>query len=436
MRRGILLVLVLALFAVSGTACGLFQSDDEAARSQLDEEPEVESGPGRIAYVGLDGHVRTVNPDGSGALRISPRTGIYSWPTWSPDGNNLVFSGLTEDESGRRRATLFDRDLSTGEVSRVHVGEPGDAFVAIGAPHYVYWSPDSSSLAFLSGTAGGLRLYVDDLRDDEGPRTAMDGVPVFMDWSPDSESLLIHFANDHFVFDVDQGDLDRLELPSEASGYKVPTWKPNTDLMTYVTAGRSGGLTLYTARVGADQMPLVERVPEDAAFRWSPDGRLLAVTSPDRVIPYPPLGLLVYQRISLYAEDGTRQATEIEDDVVAFFWSPDSTKLAYVTLVRQERDVLRWKVLNIANGAESTLIDFIPSADQLTMLQFFDQFAGSHQLWSPDSRSLVFAGRIGGGAILASTAQAQIDRIIVVAARSFPSTDVIASGTLAFWSPG
>ena len=119
---------------------------------------------------------------------------------------------------------------------------------------------------------------------------------------------------------------------------------------------------------------------------------------------------------------------------MAFFWSPDSTKIAYVTLLPEEPGMLRWKVLDVATGAVSTLIDFTPSADQVTVLQFFDQFAGSHRIWSPDSRSLVFAGKVGGGAVLASTGQENIDRIVVVAARSFPSTNVIARGTLAFWS--
>ena len=438
-RRG-LLALIVSLGIVSGlqvtVACALFGADDTAPEVRLDEEPVAPvAGPGRIVYVGLDGHLRTVDPDGSREQRISPREGVYSWPTWSPDSQSVAFSGLSRNESGQQRATLFDRDLSSGELLRIHVGEPGDAFVAQDAPHYVYWSPDSNRLAFLGGTSSGLRLYLDDLRDDAGPKAAMDGVPVYMDWSPDSRQMLIHFRSNHFLLDAKGGGLDRLDIPSQAAGYKVPNWKPSGDAITYISGDRAGDFALYTAGVDVGDRTLVDRVPQDAAFRWSPSGRLLAVTSPEQVLIFRPLGLSVYGRISLYREDGVRHPLEIQDDVVAFFWSPDSSKLAYVTLVRGERDVLRWKVLDVTNGAESTLIDFVPSADQLTVLRFFDQFAGSHQLWSPDSRALVFAGKIGGGAVLASYVQEKIDRIIVVAARSFPSTDVIASGTLAFWSP-
>ena len=434
MTRRLPLAAAVGLLVVFAAACGLFGTGDDEVRSQFGERPSAESGPGRIAYVGLDGQVRTVSPDGSGEQIISPRTGVYSWPAWSPDGRNLVFSGLADGSAGQQRPTLFDRDLSTGELARIHVGQPGDAFVAAAAPHYVYWAPDSSRLAFLAGTASDLRLYLYDRAVGEPPRTAMDGVPVFMDWSPDSEHLLIHFNADHFLLGAADGDLSRLDLESGIMGYKVPTWRPGTALMTYATGDRSGGLSLYVGEVGAAQTVFVDRVPEDAAFRWSPNGEMLAVTNPDRVIAYRPLRLLVYERIALYSESGTELEAAIEDAVVAFFWSPDSTKIAYVTLLPGEFNMLRWKVLDVATGVESTVIDFTPSADQVTVLQFFDQFAGSHRIWSPDSRSLVFAGKVGGGAVLASTGQENIDRIVVVAARSFPSTNVIARGTLAFWS--
>ena len=120
--RRLLLAAALGLLCVSAAACGLFGAGDDGVRSQFGERPSAESGLGLIAYVGLDGQVRTVSPDGSGEQIVSPRTGVYSWPAWSPDGRNLVFSGLADGSDGQPRSTLFDRDLSTGELARIHVG--------------------------------------------------------------------------------------------------------------------------------------------------------------------------------------------------------------------------------------------------------------------------------------------------------------------------
>ena len=83
-------------------------------------------------------------------------------------------------------------------------------------------------------------------------------------------------------------------------------------------------------------------------------------------------------------------------------------------------------------------MDFIPSREQLTMFQFFDQYAYSHSLWSPDGRSLVFAGKLvdrAKSAFATSDVARQGSHIIVVGTDSDPSTQTIANGILAFWSP-
>ena len=64
----------------------------------------------RITYVGPDGNLFTVNPDGSGELKLTGtsqvdqgpagrflaqplgKSDFYAWPTWSPDGTKLAAS--------------------------------------------------------------------------------------------------------------------------------------------------------------------------------------------------------------------------------------------------------------------------------------------------------------------------------------------------------
>ena len=178
----------------------------------------------------------------------------------------------------------------------------------------------------------------------------------------------------------------------------------------------------------------MEDVPASAAFLWSPDSKWLAVTLPDRVLTLRSMGLLVYQNISVLRPDGSPGTTAIRDNVIAFFWSPDGTNLAYVTLAETE-DVLRWNVMDVETGDSQPLVDFLPSIDQLTVFQFFDQYAKSHTQWSPDGNSIGFAGRLAGNTVSASTAQQAPDRIIVMAIAPFFTVDTIGEDTLAFWSP-
>ena len=123
---------------------------------------------GRIALVGLDRQIYTVDTDGSNPRRISPETGDFTWPTWSPDSKRLAFSALANDGSGGARISLFVFEARNGLSHEIFVGESGSAGVlANGVLHYPLWSPDGTQLAFIAITSRGLTLFVDDLDDGE-----------------------------------------------------------------------------------------------------------------------------------------------------------------------------------------------------------------------------------------------------------------------------
>ena len=56
----------------------------------------------------------------------------------------------------------------------------------------------------------------------------------------------------------------------------------------------------------------------------------------------------------------------------------------------------QWRVVDVASGDVADLQEFRPAPDFVTYIQFFDQFAPSHQVWSSDSTRVVFAGDIAG----------------------------------------
>ena len=109
--------------------------------------------------------------------------------------------------------------------------------------------------------------------------------------------------------------------------------------------------------------------------------RRLAVADDVRPILYGNTVMFVYRQLRALDSENLDVAVQVNENIVAYFWSPDSSKIAYVTLVDPSGG-LRWSVLDVASGVSSPLVDFLPSPDQLTMFQFFDQYAYSHQLWS------------------------------------------------------
>ena len=70
----------------------------------------------RIAFVGLEGQIYTVNPDGSRLRQTSPEKGVFTWPTWSPDARRLVFSRVVEDDGGNYRISLVAFDSANSSV--------------------------------------------------------------------------------------------------------------------------------------------------------------------------------------------------------------------------------------------------------------------------------------------------------------------------------
>jgi Tol biopolymer transport system component len=149
--------------------------------------------------------------------------------------------------------------------------------------------------------------------------------------------------------------------------------------------------------------------------------------------------------------------------VIAFFWSPDSQKLAYFMY-----DVVSADVLNApsqpdaqADGAEvesaedeeqapvdalpdapiglvrmnvfdleesnsyPVVFSFYPTADFARMLLNFDQYNRSATIWSPDSNNIVLSGTptVDGNPV-----------ILVVASSGTLEPRFLLDGLLAFWS--
>lgn len=415
-RNRALLLLVLALLLVACRSPAQEASPTATPTEEPSPTPTAEpTASNRIAYVSNDFQIFTINPDGSDERQITSQGGMYSWPGWSPDGSGLSFSSFSEELLGPGKA-LYTVDAGGANEALIYEN-PDGVPPAIGpkAPHYSLWSPNGEHIAFLSMADGELALFlVDASGTGEGVRIA-GGAPLYMSWSPDSHSLLIHQEGELFRSDIDAPER-LLDLRATSGSYRAASWSPSSNVAAFLDSQ-----ALYIARDDGSRRRELGSALGNAAFLWSPQGDKLAVgqssTADDPFL----------EDLRLIDAVSEEETVLIERPIVAFFWSPDGTKIAYVSL-NDSQENLQWRVIDLDSGDDRELIDFIPSSDQLTWYAFFDQYVQSHRVWSPDSRSLLFAG------VLAGEDRGTQSRIYVLSLEERQPVLSIASGSLATWS--
>ena len=407
-------------------ACG---SDETAP-----DTPEP-SGSQRIVFVGPRFDVWSVQSNGGNPERLtgvsdtgeSRESGTsvslrpqqaqsvrYTWPTWSPDGK-LVALSRTPGLDGNALAGLILLDADGSTERQLHETRPGSVpLVANGAPHYALWAPTSQFLSFVAprGPGQGLGLFA--ARPDDGePYEVSASAPLYHVWSPDGRYILVHRREQLLLHDTH--DRSTLDLDAGSFRYRVPAFSPDGERIAYVVDEGAIGSLVTSRRDGTDRVSLMN-VLGVAAFGYAPDhGRLAVATRP--------LSEPSYEELYVVHNDGTGvEEPLVRGALAAFYWSPDGSRIAYVTL----DDGIAWHILDPTNGETRLLTRFIPTPDYLTHLQFFDQFAPSHLVWSADSTKLVFAG------VLERTESPQV--WIVDAVGDAPPRPV-AEGRLAFWIP-
>ena len=392
----------------------------------------------------------------SGQAGAGPRrldlSAAYAWPTWSPDGtwvaaSRVQVTGQQVEVSVRvMAATPTDQ----GQARTVYVNDtPG--LVADGAPHYLYWSPDGQALAMLVAGPQGLVLQVVDL-DGPGPPGAVpiaEGAPLFFHWHPQGRALLVHQGEDVTLVSrpFNLGGAGSRQLVAAGTGFRTASFSPQGRHLAYVveavnpSADAPGGGHLMVAelsarldRVGAARQVLA--VGPQAAFLWSPDGRELAVADHQEDTGGPAFGRL---RVVPLEVNGGPARTVAEETLLAFFWSPNGRGIAWVALDLAEQR-FQWKAALVQPPSSSpppspaAFFSFQPAAQLLTMLQFFDQYAHSHALWSPDSSRLVVAGTREAVATRRNGQTPTGDRVWLLDPWGGSPPVDLAAGTLAFWS--
>lgn len=371
--------------------------------------PERPPVPARVAYVGDDGHVYVMPlaaGESQGASephypqRVSQITGKVEgepspgweaptgrWPTWAPDGSRLAF---VRELLGTGELLLAAQVWVVG-----HDGaEPRKLWEATDRqPIYLAWAPDGRSIAMLVEGTTTMDLVLLDAVGDASPRRLAQGSPFYFVWAADSRSLLLHVGSGSAQPAL---GILRLGPPDEfrslgivPGDFRTPGWSADGRTIAFVENGPGGAPTLSLVSPEGGDITRLATGFGLIAFLLTPDGTRVAWSS------HSTTDRMAYDGLEVLSADGKRRTRVTDALVMAFFWSPDARQLAYVTQERGGQQ-LAWHVAD-ADGANSRrLATFIPTFEQVRLLAFFDQYAISHGVWSPDGSALVQAFGLPG----------------------------------------
>lgn len=281
-------------------------ADDVVAR--FTGEPGVAST--EIAFVSTrDGspEVFVMDADGKNSRAATGNGSINKFPSWSPDGDAIVYMSYRHRRSphlfrlvrGRGSGLLFP-DLNSG------------------MPQYrAVYSPDGRRLAAVLSARGNVDVYISNADGSDLRRLTRDrAADLSPAWSPDGERIA--FVSDRggapqiYLTDAKGGPVRRLTFNGTYN--TSPAWSPDGNWIAYET--RVGGqfdIWLIDPE-GEVNVPLVSHPRSDEHPTWSPDSRKIAFHSTRR------------GRADIYVTDlhgrSTRRLTHGEGENSAPAWGP------------------------------------------------------------------------------------------------------------------
>ena len=279
---------------------------------------------GKITFTEIDNDEYIASIYSTNALGFPQNrltSGDSSSPSWSPDGNNLVYN--CEPETFAGNICIMNSDGSNQRQLTFATRQP--------EYRYPVWSPDSEKIVFEGDFYVGLtELFVID-SDGFGLTQLTDNgfISTNPTWSPDGEKIAFvmedsDYTSEIYVVNVDGSEQVRITDHSTGNS-RHPVWSKDGDYIFFVS-DQTGNWDIY--RVKADGSGLINLTNgpfQDRSPAISPDGQKIVYTvSHDEELS----GDIYIMHI-----DGTgqRQLTNTPDFEWAPTWSPDGQHIAYLS---------------------------------------------------------------------------------------------------------
>jgi TolB protein len=235
----------------------------------------------RIAYISVLGHLPNktyqlivADADGENPRVVTQSREPLMSPSWSPDGTSLAYVSFED-----RLPTVYVQTLKSGERRKVSA--------QAGVNQAPSWSPDGRKLALVLSTRdGNLDVYVKDLATQQLTRITDDpGIDTEPQWSKDGQSL--YFTSDRAggpqIYKVGIRPGDKPRRLTFQGGYNArPRLSPDESQLAFVTQ-EDGAYRIASMDLrGHGDVQVLTKGRFDVSPSYAPNGAVLIYASRDK----------------------------------------------------------------------------------------------------------------------------------------------------------
>ena len=300
-------------------------------------------------------------------------------PVWSGPGHVVYL------EQTAASGSLVVAEVGAGEQRRIEFPTP---------PFYVYPRPEGGGAADIvtlrNSATGGLAA---EIVAGDASVTRLDGdFPFFFGWTADGR--VVAHSEDAYLDEVHPG---RMPVAADLGSFAAPGVRDND--IVYI---RSAGSTAFLAVISDEETVDLATISGPAHLVVGGDQVAVRSVGP---VAVPGTGAVEVLAQSVPAarpdalvvvglDDGTLEIAA-DDGIVAFFWDPSARRLLYLDFDGADSSELAWHVWEA--GEVTDFHTFTPNPRWFaTFVPFFDQYAQSMTLWSPDGTAFAFPGTVDG----------------------------------------
>jgi TolB protein len=402
-----------------------------------------------IAIVDASGGLATVDSAGRTSVIATEPGSPFGFPAWSPDGSRVASIRSGTPDTTIEVFDIRGPGAAGDAASAAPAGAPVVVYRSAAVPpFYLYWAPDGRHVSFLATEADGLSLRIAPADgsaplDGSGPGAIIRrGAPLYFDWIA-TDRLLLHVGAGPEAFLGEVG-LDGSAVGPGVAGagdFRPGVVGSDGRFMAFVRGAAPSADLVVAARDGTSEHRLPVFGPTAAVF--DPAGATVASIAAD----VPTEGAFAFPAGPLRLMDAASGAvrTLLDGSVISFFWSPDGRTIAVLRLqagggapvavrpivaaaaftpgavtaaaspspatssepdasapaasvgpaasaspTAQPGPELHLLFVNVADGAIRSDRVVRPTGHFVNQfLPYFDQYALSHRVWSPDSRSVL-----------------------------------------------